>query len=184
MSDTTITESGLPIPAESYVTPDGLTIKGAGVDQSPITTDGGLDTLGRFADLFTASAFLSGTPVYPLLYDAGTGLTELATGLASTAASSGVIGLVVNDAGLPYNGGLYLATGGVLELTTAQWDAVVQGESGGLVVGQTYYLNSNGGQKPITTTQPTSDQYVGLGTAFSPTKMSLKITTPNDSGGG
>jgi hypothetical protein len=31
MSDSTITGAGIPLPAESYVTPDGLTIFGAGV---------------------------------------------------------------------------------------------------------------------------------------------------------
>jgi hypothetical protein len=182
MSDSSITGGGIPLPAESYVTTDGITLRGSGVAESPLSISGNPQALGLDANIFAASVFAPGTPVYPLAYNSTTNLTELAQAVATTAADAGVIGLVMP--GGNYNGGFYVATGGLVTLTTAEWDAVVQGESGGLTVGQTYYLNSNGSQKPITTVQPATDQYVGIGTAISLTKMVLHITTPNDSAGG
>lgn len=178
MSDTTITGAGLPIPSESYGTPDGVTLRGAGTAQSPFSSSGAVQAMGLEANLFAASVFAPGTPVYPLAYNASTGLTELAQAVASSVADAGVLGLWVP--GGEFNGGFYLVTGGELVLTTAQWDAVVQGESGGLTPGQSYYLNSNGAQKPITTAVPTggNDAYVGIGTAVSPTKMAVKINVP------
>ena len=182
MSDSNITGAGVALPAESYVTPDGITLFGGGVAENPLTADGALQTLGGFVPLFAATSLPPGTPVYPASYSASTGLTTLAQASAATAATAGVIGLAIP----PFSSGKPppVTTGGALTLTTAQWDAVVQGESGGLAVGQTYYLNSNGAQKPITTTQPGSDQYVSIGTAISPTTMVLKISAPNDSAGG
>lgn len=178
MSDTTIGPGQIPVPSASYATPDGVTILGAGIAENPLTTDGSHGTLGLFNSLFTASVFVNGTPVYPLLYNAGTGLTELAQAVASTVATAGVLGLVVVDAAAP--AGFYLVTNGLLTLTTAQWDAVVQGESGGLTVGDSYFLNANGAQKPITTTVPTGsgNAYVGIGIAISPTTMLVKINVP------
>ncbi len=178
MSDSTITGASIPLPAESYVTPDGLTIFGAGVAENPITTDGGLATIGYSTELFTASVFPPGTPVYALLYSSSTGLTELAQAVASTAATSGVIGLAIP--GFNNGKGVHTAvvTGGPLTQTTAEWDAVVQGESGGLTVGTSYYLNSNGSQKPITSVQPDSDQWVNIGVAISPTTMVVRISGP------
>jgi hypothetical protein len=177
MSDTSITPGQIPLPAESYATPDGLTITGAGVAENPLTTDGGADTMGNLEDIFTTSTFLPGTPVYPLLYNSGTGLTELAQAVASTVATAGVIGLAVPGF---HTGRTAVVSGGLLTLTTAEWDAVVQGESGGLVVGQSYYLNANGAQKPITTAAPSgsNNAYVGIGTAISPTTMAIKINAP------
>jgi hypothetical protein len=178
MSDSSITDAGIPTPAESFVATDGVTIRGSGTAQSPLSISGNPQAMGLDANIFAASSFAPGTPVYPLLYNSGTGLTELAQAVASSVADAGVIGLVM--AGGEFNGGLWLATGGLVVLTTAQWDAVVQGESGGLTPGQSYFLNANGAQKPITTAVPTGagDAYVGIGTAISPTKMSVKINTP------
>jgi hypothetical protein len=177
MSDSTITGAGIALPAASYVTADGVTIFGAGVAENPITTDGGLATIGYTNELFTASVFPPGTPVYALAYSPSTGLTELAQAVASTAATSGVIGLAIpgfNNGRIP----TAVVTSGPLTLTTAEWDAVVQGESGGLTVGANYYLNSNPSQKPITSTQPDSDQWVNLGTAISPTTLVVNINGP------
>ena len=178
MSDSTITDAGIPTPADSFVTTDGVTIRGSGTAQSPLSISGNPQVLGLDANIITASTFAPGTPVYPLAYSSGTGLTELAQAVASSVADAGVIGLVVP--GGSYNGGFYLVSGGELSLTTAEWDAVVQGESGGLTVGQSYFLNANGSQKPITTAVPSSsnDAYVGIGTALSPTKMAVKINVP------
>ena len=178
MSDTSIPPGSLPVPAESLVTPDNVTLFGAGISTVPLTADNGLKTLGYYTQLFTASVFAPGTPVYPLAYSAQTGLTELAQAAATTAATSGVIGLAIpgfnNGRGIP----TAVANDGPLTLTTAQWDAVVQGESGGLTVGTSYYLNSNGSQKPITSVQPDSDQWVNIGTAISPTTMVVNISGP------
>jgi hypothetical protein len=178
MSDSTITGAGIPVPAESYCTPDGFTLFGAGISENPLTTDGGAQTIGYYTELFTASVFPPGTPVYALLYSSGTGLTELAQAAATTAATSGVIGLAIpgfnNGKGVP----TAVVIGGPLTLTTAEWDAVVQGESGGLTTGTSYYLNSNGSQKPITSVQPDSDQWVNIGKAISPTTMIVSINGP------
>ena len=175
MSDATITEGGIPVPAESYVTPDGVTIFGSGITENPLTTDSAQNTMGGYKELFTASTFLPGTPVYPLAYNSGTGLTELAQASAATAATAGVLGLVSPVAG-PF--GVILIIAGLMTMTTAEWDAVVQGESGGLTPGDNYYLNSNGAQKPIVNVFPDSDVGVNIGTAISPTTMKINIAGP------
>lgn len=68
---------------------------------------------------------------------------------------------------------------GNLSATTAQWDAVCTGESGGLTAGTLYYLDPIAFGK-ITVTAPTSVGQVvqQVGTAISTTEMKIDIKMP------
>ncbi len=66
---------------------------------------------------------------------------------------------------------------GITSLTTAQWDAVVTGGSGGLLRGRAYYMDAATAGK-LTSTKPTSSGtfVTRVGIALNPT--SLMLTTP------
>lgn len=71
---------------------------------------------------------------------------------------------------------------GVLTLTTPQWDAVVTGETGGLVMGNSYYINplANGVGMLVPPDHVTgaNDAVSPIGVAQSSTTMQLLLQTP------
>ena len=84
--------------------------------------------------------------------------------------------LIPNTFGQP---GAAIQTSGIVTLTTAQWDAVVTGESGGLTANDVYYL-SDVTAGLLTTTPPTaSGSYVTpIGRALSATQLQLELGLP------
>ena len=120
-----------------------------------------------------ASASLSfGMPVYSSAAD------TVKRAQANAKATSKVTGLVY-DATIASAANGNIAQSGVLVGTTAQWDAVVTGQTGGLTFNSTYFLDpANVGK--LTTTPPgtTGQCNVIIGTAISPTELELQIAQP------
>jgi hypothetical protein len=89
---------------------------------------------------------------------------------ANAKSTGAVVGLVY-DASIASAANGNIAQSGVLVGTTAQWDAVVTGETGGLIFNAIYFLDSANVGK-ITTTVPT-----GAGTGVVNTKVGRAIST-------
>ena len=74
-----------------------------------------------------------------------------------------------------------MADNGVLVGTTAQWDAVVTGQTGGLTFNSLYFLDPTSPGK-LTTTPPTTagsgQCNVLVGRAMSTTELALNIRDP------
>lgn len=86
-------------------------------------------------------------------------------------ATSKVIGLVADIAGIATSATGNIQEEGVMTLSTAQWDAVA-GTTGGLAFGVKYFL---GGAGLLTATVPTSGINAPVGIAISTTELKLSI---------
>lgn len=99
---------------------------------------------------------------------------------AAAAGTSKVIGLVSQAPSIGIAGSGPIAVGGVLAATTAQWDAVVTGGSGGLVFNTDYYLDITVG-KLVTAAaafiiaNTTGNYLVHVGRGLSATIMEILI---------
>lgn len=170
MADYQTRAGGSPNAAGDYASTDGVTVRGAGVASDPITTNQKFSSAHPFLvslkPLKAGGAILPGAPVRLA------SLNSLITANATTAAGSNTIGLETKAAA-EEGDDVEFVSSGLVELTAAQWDAVVQGESGGLIAGDAYFLNDNGAQKPLITTAPVTGGHfiVQIGIALSPTVM-------------
>lgn len=110
-----------------------------------------------------------GTP----LYVSAAGQVKRAR--ANTLAKSRVVGLAyVSSIAVGQSG--MMVTDGVIEATTAEWDAVTGG-SGGLVFGTAYFLSPTTDGKLVSVPPSTAGQYlVRVGTALSATVLEVSIT--------
>lgn len=117
-----------------------------------------------------AGAIVIGTPVY----NDGTGVDKAKADASDTSIVLGLVG----DTSIASAASGSVQFIGVLDATTAQWDAVT-GESGGLAAGSVYYLDA-GTAGRLTTTAPIDvGEYVTeIGEAVSATKMKLAIKRP------
>jgi hypothetical protein len=88
--------------------------------------------------------------------------------LAGTPGGTAPGGLFLN-----ISGSLFFQWAGPLTLTTAQWDAVVSGEVGGLTEGAVYYVGGGAGGELTTT--PVGTQ---VGRALNSTTMLIQIGSP------
>ena len=98
---------------------------------------------------------------------------------ANAKATATIAGLVYDPAGIAAGATGNFITGGIVTATTAQWDAVVTGESGGLVAGSDYFLDpANLGK--LTATPPTTSGQCNtfIGTALSTTDLEVTIRKP------
>lgn len=121
---------------------DGVTITGTGLTGSPLTASGG-GAGGRtfLATLQTVGGDHIGQPVSISGAAPSFGITSVTKASAqSTIAAAECVGLMIANA----SGNVTVQYDGIVTLTTAQWDALVAGESGGLTIGATYYLNGAG----------------------------------------
>jgi hypothetical protein len=117
------------------------------------------------------SPVVQGAPVYV------TGSGTVAPAQANGFSTSGVLG-IANALIAPSGIGGVVVTG-PLVLSTAQWDAVVTGESGGLTSGTLYFLDSAVTGKLTATAPSTPGQVVTLiGRAISPTTLIITIGAP------
>lgn len=112
-----------------------------------------------------------GSPVYI----SGSGAFKRS--LANSYATSGVIGLAT--AAITSSSSGYIATQGVLTLTTGQWDAIVTGESGGLTAGSLYFVDPTTIGN-LTSTVPTTvgQVIVCVGRALSSTTLLIEMQEP------
>lgn len=96
---------------------------------------------------------------------------------ADALGTSEVLGLIdYGNFGTGINASIRMA--GVLETTTGNWDTVT-GDSGGLTVGDIYFLDPDTAGR-LTTTAPTTtgDLVVRIGEALSTTKLRIEIQQP------
>jgi hypothetical protein len=101
---------------------------------------------------------------------------EVDLALADDIDTAQVIGLVAEEIADTESG--LIQMGGELEATTGEWDAVT-GDSGGLVVGDIYYLSSaTEGNLTSTATTTIGEAVARIGTASSTTKMIIEIGQP------
>jgi hypothetical protein len=119
----------------------------------------------------SVSPIVSGAPVYI------TGSGTVSAAQANSLGTSGVLG-VTNALIAPAGTGGVVVTG-PLVLTTAQWDAVVTGESGGLTAGTLYFLDPAAAGKLTATAPSTPGQVVTLiGRAIAPTTLIITMGVP------
>lgn len=133
---------------------------------NPIVGSSSIDSFGA-GKAMAQSASEDGTVVPANASSSGTLPRAIVTGLA---AGTGVVG-----------GRVVVQQGGVLSLTTAEWDAVLSTE-GGLTTGATYWLAASfpGNAGNLTPTRPTASGTfaVQVGMASSPTDMVIQIGFP------
>jgi|SRR5580765_4559778 len=119
----------------------------------------------------SVSPIVAGAPVYI------TGSGTVSAAQANALGTSGVLG-VTNGLVAPAGTGGVVVTG-PLVLTTAQWDAVVTGESGGLTAGTLYFLDPAVAGKLTATAPSTPGQVVTLiGRAIAPTTLIITMGVP------
>lgn len=172
MSDTTILPGGPQLPPSA--SGDGSTITQQPPGYPILSTDLGTNECVHLEGVFANANLPAGTPVN-IKFVGGTppNFGQFQQAAADVVFKSGVFGLLTKAA--IEGGPCTTRDRGTLTLTEAEWDAVVQGESGGLVTGVFYYLNTNEGQKPIVPNQPDTDAQVLLGFAISPITMKINI---------
>lgn len=149
--------------------PDGtsITILG-GVISAPGSGGGGTVVL---ASNSSGSSIVQGAPVYV------SGAGAMAPARANGFSTAGVLGIANALVAPSATGGVVVT--GPLVLTTAEWDAVVTGESGGLTSGTLYFLDSAAAGKLTATAPSTPGQVVTLiGRALSPTTLIIMIAPP------
>lgn len=118
-----------------------------------------------------AGAVVICTPVY----SAAAGHADKAN--ATAAGTSKVVGLSTTTT-TATGGNMQVAAAGFVTATTAQWDAVVTGGSGGLVFNTLYYLDTTAGKITTAPTTTVGQNNVFLGRGISATVMELGIRNP------
>lgn len=118
-----------------------------------------------------AGAIVICTPVY----SSAAGHVDKAN--ATAAGTSKVIGLSTTTT-TATGGTMQVAGAGFVSATTAQWDAVVTGASGGLVFNTLYYLDTTAGKITTTPTSTIGQNNVFIGRGISATIMELGLRNP------
>ena len=96
---------------------------------------------------------------------------------ANALANSASLGIATASIAAAASGAI--ATAGALTLTTAQWDAIVTGESGGLTPGALYFVDPATPGNLTATAPATAGQIVApVGRAVSPTVLVIQIGQP------
>lgn len=171
MTQVSTIAGGRPTSADSNVTADQDTIVGNGTTEDPLRLGAG--GTSRPVVVTGSTAFPKGTPVRPNGITAGVVTTSEANGLSSAA----TIGLLTSavDASNRDSSAQYA---GIVEMTTAEWDAVT-GDTGGLALGVLYYVSSTVTGKISSTRTGVSNRCITLlGIALSPTELQLQICGP------
>ena len=122
----------------------------------------------------SSAAMPFGTPVY-------TSAADTVKRGQGNAKNTGTITGIVYDASIAAGANGNIAENGVLVGTTAQWDAVVTGQTGGLTFGLPYFVDpANIGK--LTTTVPSGNGTgvvnTKIGRAISSTELELDIRDP------
>lgn len=169
MSDVTILPGGPAVPVSAGG--DGATITQLNEFGGVLTTDLQSDKSGGLEGIYAATDLPAGTPVYAK----GGTPTAFGPAYADAFAKSGVLGLLVRN--VLTGQACDIRDRGLLTLTVAEWNAVVQGTTTGLATQVFYYLNTDESQKPIVANEPSGegDASVLLGYGVSPTTMYINI---------
>lgn len=119
----------------------------------------------------SSSSAIPGSAVY--LYSGGNFKLAKANGIST----AGIIGLSASTIVSGASG--VVTIGSVITLTTAQWDAIVTGQSGGLTAGILYFLDPSTFGFLTATPPSTAGQVITLiGRALSTTQLLLTIGSP------
>jgi hypothetical protein len=173
MSNSQIVSGGNPIPAGDLVATDQETILGTGSAYDPLRVAGAVGGSYQATTNATVGAILPGMALTPAVSLTFHPIAARANA-ADHAHVQGIATVGNQDSQAITN-----QFTGVVTLTTAQWDAVVTGQSGGLTAGAWYYLSSATAGF-LTTTAPsvggTFKTLVGL--AISPTELQLQLGEP------
>jgi hypothetical protein len=117
------------------------------------------------------TSIVIGQPVYAV------GPSQVGLAQADDHNTAHAIGLVL-DTSIANNAVGNIVTGGTLVATTTQWDAVVEGGSGGLVFGTKYFLSTTTAGK-LTPTPPASSSIgfsvAPIGTGISTTELRIQL---------
>lgn len=174
MSDYSKITGSVPFPATIPVKTDDVTLTGNGTIEDPLVSPP--VTVSAPA----STSMPAGTPVY--LNSSGQLAPAGGAADVGAPATAQVVGLL--QAAVVGGATATAQTNGVLELTTAQWDAVVNGESGGLVVEQSwlFLVASNGatGKLVNATFQITGPgaYFTTCGVPLSSTELLIQIGQP------
>lgn len=135
---------------------------------APTTTT----TIRQMSNAEASAAIVIGTPVYSSAADA------VKRGQANAKATGKLVGLVY-DVSIAAGATGNIATSGVLVATTAQWDAVVTGETGGLTFGASYFLDpANVGKLTSTPASTPGQVNTFVGTGVSATELEIELGQP------
>ena len=136
---------------------DTITVPNAGTDLMTMTNA-------------EASAIVIGAPVYVF------GADSVKKAQANAAGTADVFGLVF-DVSITNATTGQIAMNGLVTATTGQWDAVT-GQTGGLTIGATYFLDAATSGKLTSTPPTTAGQLVCIvGTGLSTTEMMVDVQT-------
>jgi len=172
MSEVTQLPGGPQVPTPQ-ASGDGATITQLGTYGPVLTTVIHSNQNEALNAIVATAALPFGTPVFanpattPAKWDKAYADSEVKSCVAGLLAKAAVQG-----------GECAIQDRGFLTGTVAQWNAVCQGATTGLVPGVQYYLNSNEAQKPLTPNPQTNeaDANVLLGYAITPTTLKIQIS--------
>jgi hypothetical protein len=144
--------------APQYVNPATLSVGGANYSSITLNNGSGATTV------ICTPVYSNATGTYAVANAGGSTTKNIVGFLQSTSVTNGTPGTII--------------TNGLMTATTAQWDAINSGESGGLTPGATYFLSAAGGY--ITTVAPTvvGQWVVKVGTALSSTQLQVNLLLP------
>lgn len=118
-------------------------------------------------------AFPPGTPLYQ-----STGAPSTVNPARSNGAGTAFCVGLARSPGVP-GSRVITQFAGPLELTVAEWDAIVTGGSGGLIDGQPYYLSSAADGKLVTTKPVATGTFQTLvGIGLSATTLMVQMSQP------
>jgi len=137
---------------------DSIIVPVSGATEIPLVND-------------NVGAVVCGAPVY----SSAAGHIDKAN--ATAAATAKVIGIMTTTSTASGATG-QVAVDGFVTLTTAQWDAVVTGASGGLIFNTFYYLDTTAGKLTTSPTTTVGQNNVFIGKGISATIMNLDIRNP------
>lgn len=172
MSDTSFTPGGGPlVPAQPVTSGDGVTTSvttGGGVAE--VSTDIASAKAPSIETFLAAGTLPIGTPIratadVPPKFDLAIATSEAAACVVGLLTKSVTVGEQVS-----------FRERGLMDLTIAQWNAIVTGATTGLTPQTYYYLSGTG--KPFTSTVPVAvnDYIVCLGFALTATVFKVAVT--------
>ena len=163
------------------VTADGTTILGNGTTENPLRQTPGLtpqEFTALFLPVFLPATPLPGTPVFLSVFAfPSPGNPPIVNPSLSSPGQPGGNGAVNGVIKSSTGSIVQVQTAGLVTLTTAQWDAVT-GDSGGLVMGTTYYTSSSVGQLAAVRPAGAGTLVSEVGVGLNPTTLLITISSP------
>lgn len=173
MSDISFIAGSSPVASGVMVSADQVTIIGNGTVHDPLRVNpdvGGSSLSLAFEALIGIGGLVPGLPV--VVGPSGAGGRPSIVGIGGPTAPriSGILVSIVGGVGV-------VQFGGVVDLPTADWDAVT-GSTGGLEVGETYFVSMQG-EPGLAPDAPSGSGFIiQIGQALSSTRLGLGLPFP------